>query len=241
MPEPTELNQALQGRKILSFEPGTTAGWMVTNLELTAEERAAEPDLRVFLTIFVGGRKGSAEANYYSTCALHFKSADGRSGVHVIRDQRDPEMPMSSAHLALGDTRLETPQQERQERETFGSDSFDVVGKLSPPRPSANDITTTHGEKEKQMNFSDETQRKDDAVPVEHQPSAPSPLTTTPEDRPEDLDVAFDDPRLEAAAERDTKRFRETLRRKFDVLQHHLGEAAKTANQIKMLNYGDPS
>jgi hypothetical protein len=32
MPEPLELNEVLQGRKVPSVEPGTTAGWMVINL-----------------------------------------------------------------------------------------------------------------------------------------------------------------------------------------------------------------
>jgi hypothetical protein len=106
MPEPTELNEVLQGRKILSVEPGTTPGWMLINLELKPEERAAEPDMRVFLTVFVGGRKGSEDDNYHSTSALHFKSATEGSGVHTIRDERDPEMPMSSAYRALSGTRL---------------------------------------------------------------------------------------------------------------------------------------
>jgi hypothetical protein len=104
MPEPLELNEVLQGRKILSVEPGTTPGWMVINLELNPEERDAQPDLRLFLTVFIGGRNGSSEDNFYSTSALHLKRADGRSTADVIRDARDPQMPMASACKALGDT-----------------------------------------------------------------------------------------------------------------------------------------
>ncbi len=106
MPEPLELNDELQGRKIQSVEPGTTPGWMVINLELKPEEHEAEPEMRLFLTVFIGGRKGPSEASYSSTSALHYKGADGRSTVHAIRDERDPDMPMSSAHTVLGDARL---------------------------------------------------------------------------------------------------------------------------------------
>jgi len=105
VPEPAELNEMLQGRKIRSVEPGSTPGWMILNLELKPEELDAQPDLRLFLTVFVGGRKGSSEANHSSTSALHYKGADGTSGVYVVRDGRDPEMPMSSAHTVLGDTK----------------------------------------------------------------------------------------------------------------------------------------
>jgi hypothetical protein len=105
MPEPVELNEVLQGRKILSVEPGATNGWMVINFELKPEEREAQPDLRLFLTVFIGGGKGSSEANYHSTSALHYKASNGRSTVHMVRDRRDPEMPMSSAHTVLGDTK----------------------------------------------------------------------------------------------------------------------------------------
>jgi len=104
MSEPLELNEVLKGRKILSVEPGATPGWMIVNLELNPEERDAQPDQRLFLTVFVGGRKGSSEDNYHSTSALHYKAADGISTADMIRDGRDPEMPMSSACKALGDT-----------------------------------------------------------------------------------------------------------------------------------------
>ena len=93
--EPIELNEKLQGHKILSIEPGTTPGWICINLK--PEERDAEAGMRLFLTVFIGGRKGSAEAEHHSTAALHYQGADGRSTVHMIRDGRDPEMPMSSA------------------------------------------------------------------------------------------------------------------------------------------------
>jgi hypothetical protein len=95
MPEPLELNEVLQGRKILSVEPGTTPGWMLLNLELKTEESETDPGMRMFLTVFVGGRKGSSDDNYHSRSALHYKSADGRGSAHMIRDGRDPEMPMS--------------------------------------------------------------------------------------------------------------------------------------------------
>jgi len=96
----------LQGRKILSVEAGTTPGWMLIDLELNPEEREAEPDLRLFLTVFIGGRNGSDEANHHSTSALHYKSADGHSNVEMIRDGRDPTMPMASASDLLGKTRV---------------------------------------------------------------------------------------------------------------------------------------
>jgi hypothetical protein len=98
--EPIELHEVLQGRKIQSVEPGATPGWMLINLELNPEERNAEAGMRLFLTVFVGGRKGSAEAEHHSTAALHHQGADGRSTVHMVRDGRDPEMPMSSASQA---------------------------------------------------------------------------------------------------------------------------------------------
>ncbi len=101
MPEPFELNEMLQGRKILSVEPGTTAGWMIINVESNPEEREIQPDLRVFLTVFIGGRKGSSDANYYSTSALHYKHADGTGSAHMVRDGRDPQMSMSSASTVL--------------------------------------------------------------------------------------------------------------------------------------------
>ena len=102
MPEPTEVNKILQGRTILSVEPGSTPGWMLINLELNPEEHEAEPGLRLFLTIFIGGRKGSEQDNDHCTAALHFKRADGPSTAYMVRDGRDPEMPMSSAHAAFG-------------------------------------------------------------------------------------------------------------------------------------------
>lgn len=104
MSEPQELNEVLQGRKILGVEPGATPGWMIVNLELNAEEREARPEPRLFLTVFIGGRKGSPEANHHSTSALYYKVADGRGEADMIRDGRDPEMPLSSAGRALGDT-----------------------------------------------------------------------------------------------------------------------------------------
>jgi hypothetical protein len=98
MSEPLELNKMLQGRTILSVEPGTTPGWMTINLDPSPHEREVHPDIRVFLTVFIGGRKGSSEDNHFSTCAVHYKSVDGGSEVDMVRDSRDPEMPMSSAY-----------------------------------------------------------------------------------------------------------------------------------------------
>ena len=82
--EPQELNEVLRGRKILSVEPGATPGLMIVNLELNAEEREAHPELRLFLTVFIGSRKGSSEANYHSTSTLDFKGADGRSTADMM-------------------------------------------------------------------------------------------------------------------------------------------------------------
>lgn len=86
MPEPLELNAVLQGRRITSIEPGDTNGWMLINLETTCDE------LRMFLTMWVGGRKGESEDNHSATCSLH----EG-NWVAVVRDGRDPLMPMASA------------------------------------------------------------------------------------------------------------------------------------------------
>jgi hypothetical protein len=112
MPEPLELNDELQGRKILSVEPGTTPGWMVINLELKPEECEAQPGLRLFLTVFIGDRKGSDEDNNHSTAAIHYRRAGGLSTVYMVRDGRDPEMRMSSAYKALGDTKPEPEEAE---------------------------------------------------------------------------------------------------------------------------------
>src|SRR5689334_12303824 len=107
MAEPLELNEILQGRKILSVEAGRTPGWMLLNLEVNPKEREAEPDLRLlFLTVFVGGRKGSGEAEHHSTSALHSQLADGGGTVEMIRDGRDPTMPMASACDALANTKV---------------------------------------------------------------------------------------------------------------------------------------
>jgi hypothetical protein len=108
MAEPTELNEILRSRRVLSVEPGRTPGWMVVNFELNPDEREAQPDMRLFLTVFVGGRKGSSDANHYSTCALHDKSADGCGTVEMIRDGRDPEMPMSGVSDVLRKTKART-------------------------------------------------------------------------------------------------------------------------------------
>lgn len=102
MPEPIELNAVLQGKKILSVEPGTTPGWMIINFDPQEFTQACEPGDRIFLTVFVGGRKGSEDDNYSSTCALHRKGNDGCGMAHMVRDGRDSEMPMASANKAAG-------------------------------------------------------------------------------------------------------------------------------------------
>ena len=105
MPEPQELNELLKDKKITSIEPGTTPGWMVINFEPEGIVAKHRPGDRVFLTVFVGGRKGSYDAEYFSTCALHRKGEDGRGTAYMIRDGRDPEMPMASAKAATGRVR----------------------------------------------------------------------------------------------------------------------------------------
>jgi hypothetical protein len=59
---------------------------MVVNIETNNDEP------RMFLTIWVGGRKGESEDNHSATCSLH----EG-NWVAVVRDGRDPLMPMASA------------------------------------------------------------------------------------------------------------------------------------------------
>ncbi len=103
MSEPLELNEVLQGRKILGVEAGATPGWMLVNLEPTEKEREAHPGMRMFLTVFVGGRRASSpEDLHWSTCALHGRDPDGGGIADIVRDGRDPEMPMASANRALG-------------------------------------------------------------------------------------------------------------------------------------------
>jgi hypothetical protein len=135
----------------------------------------------------------------------------------------------------------ETPERQLQEQESLGFDSFEIVEPFYPPPPPARDVTDTHEQKEKQMNFSDEKQRQDDPILVEHQPSATAPLTAVSEEKLEDLDISFDDPTLEAAAERESRRSRENLEHKFEALQLHLSYAAKIAIQIKALVREDPA
>jgi hypothetical protein len=102
MSEPLELNEVLQSRYILSVEPGTTAGWMVINLALTPEEQELHPGTRLFLTVFIGGRKASSnEDNHHWTCALHSVASNDWGTSNIVRDERDPTMPMSSAQTAL--------------------------------------------------------------------------------------------------------------------------------------------
>jgi hypothetical protein len=172
MPEPLELNEMLQGRKILGVEPGRTPGWMVLNLELKAEEREAQSDLRLFLTVFIGGRKGFSDANHFSTSALHYKGAGGPSTVHVIRDGRDPEMPMSSASQSLGDTRLSP--------------------KSEPPTRPVHELqlatSTPEQKEEKQMKCSeDDPMSKDSPTSIAQQHAA---LESAPMQTPADAALA---------------------------------------------------
>ena len=133
----------------------------------------------------------------------------------------------------------ETAEQQRQEQEQMGFDSFEVVEPFYPTPPSVSDVTTIPRQKDNQMNFSDEARIKDDGIPVEHQQSATAPPTATSENQLENLDTSFDDPRLEAAAELEIKRSRETLEHKFEALQRHLSDAAKIASQIRGLVHED--
>lgn len=113
MPEPFEMNELLQGRKITRVENGTTPGWMVIFFEMPSMEDGTE--IEEYLTIFVGGRKGTSDDNYYSTCALHRKVLSGPDkglgGCVNVRDERDPEMPMSSAHDGASLQKLRDAQQ----------------------------------------------------------------------------------------------------------------------------------
>jgi len=113
MPEPFEMNKPLQGRKISRVENGTTPGWMVIFFETEPLEDGTL--MEDYLTIFVGGRKGTNDDNYYSTCALHRKVMSGKDeglGNCVnVRDERDPEMPMSSVHDGASLQRMKEAQQ----------------------------------------------------------------------------------------------------------------------------------
>jgi hypothetical protein len=95
--EPLELNEVLQGKKILSIELGTTPGWMLVNLGPQAFYNCEHGE-RVFLTVFVGGRSGSSNDKDYYTCALHYKKkGDVWRTADPVRDGRDPGMPMARA------------------------------------------------------------------------------------------------------------------------------------------------
>lgn len=74
---------------------------MVINFEPHEFPETCEAGDRVFLTVFVGGRKGSEQDNCSSTCALHLKGSDGCGIAHMVRDGRDPEMAMVSAYTRV--------------------------------------------------------------------------------------------------------------------------------------------
>ena len=87
MPEPQELNEVLKDKKIISIEPGSTPDWMVINLEPKGIVKDYELGERAFLTVFVGGRKGSSDDNYYATCALHVEGEDRFGSACMVRDE----------------------------------------------------------------------------------------------------------------------------------------------------------
>ena len=53
--EAKSLYEVLQGKRIVSAELGSTPGWVVHNFD--PREFGAAEDTRVYLTVFVGGRK----------------------------------------------------------------------------------------------------------------------------------------------------------------------------------------
>jgi hypothetical protein len=58
-------------------------------------------------------------------------------------------------------------------------------------------------------------------------------------DSPENLDIDFDDARLEVGIEREIQRSRAALEEKLDALDHHIGQAAKTSILIRALMEGE--
>jgi hypothetical protein len=94
----SNLNDVLAGKKIVSVEEGTTPGWMVFNFE--PPENFPE-GARMYLTIWVGGRKQqSYENNHHWTAAMHAMGKDGIGSAGPVRDGRDPDLPMASRGAA---------------------------------------------------------------------------------------------------------------------------------------------
>jgi hypothetical protein len=100
------LHEVLRDKKILSIEAGRMPGWMMINFEPQAIVAEYEPGDSVFLSVFVGGRNGSDEDEYFSTCALYLTGKDGSGSAYMVRDGRDPDMPMASAARATGRVRI---------------------------------------------------------------------------------------------------------------------------------------
>jgi len=124
--EPKEVNEVLQGRTITSVEEGTTPGWIVLNFdpkEFTLYGPNDEPmtatmpeGSRVYMTIFVGGRKEeTSEDREHWLCAVHTKAPEGWGIASPVRDGRDPEMPMGSAVPFLPDSKLVEAEQPEEE------------------------------------------------------------------------------------------------------------------------------
>lgn len=90
-------NGLLGDRTITSVERDRTPGWLALHLTKTAEETRKAPDIGLFLTVYVGGTKGDESDCHYSTCSLHHRHPDGGAYVMPLRDDRDPNMPMSRA------------------------------------------------------------------------------------------------------------------------------------------------
>ena len=90
------MNEALKGKTIVSVEEGTTPGWVVLNFD-PIEFNAVE-GTRVYMTIFVGGRKEqTSEDSVHWLCALHVQEPERWGIADPIRDGRDPRMPMGKA------------------------------------------------------------------------------------------------------------------------------------------------
>jgi hypothetical protein len=91
------MNEALRSKTIVSVDEGTTPGWVVVNFD--PKEFGVAEGTRVYLTIFVGGRKEqTSEDHLYWLCALHETNMYGCGISETIRDGRDPEMPTGRAY-----------------------------------------------------------------------------------------------------------------------------------------------
>ncbi len=88
--EPKDMHELLAGRTITSVEEGTTPGWMVLNVDVPQEISDME---RMFLTIYVGGRNGGDLHSW--SCALHLTRPKKSGQIEVVRDGREPHIPMA--------------------------------------------------------------------------------------------------------------------------------------------------